>query len=161
MGGTVDAVWDRDALSAVNVDDRFRYVRQLSRLLKDGGNMLLDTPLYDEKEYLGDPHPVTDDDLHRLFGGGEAGGVGGDCEGIGGDDSGCYTEEDDAGRGDSSYKGKNGGCGNTREADGTEICAFESELLEVVDGLEVDTWPREYGLSHYVKRIHLLTKKGK
>ena len=171
LGGAVDAVWDRDALSAVDVVDQKRYAAHLDGLLRPGGRILMDTPLYDEAEYQGDPHPITDEDLARLFGP-----VLEDKDGaqeeqgeeqadtrvaqkrsqlIGSSvDSGCVMNDED---GDEAAKESDRGETKDRGV-GEGAGKYEVRLLEVVDTGE--TWPKEYGMSYYVKRIHLLTKKN-
>jgi len=67
LKGPVDAVWDRDAFSAVNLEDRKRYVDVLKAVLKPGAKILMDTPQFDSEEYDGDPHPVSDGDLMNFF----------------------------------------------------------------------------------------------
>ena len=134
----MDAIWDRDAFSAVNVEDQERYANQLFRLLKKGGAILMDTPLYDADEYQGDPHPVNDEDFEKCFGGG-GGGVGG----------GLIKEmEAEATNGPVEAKGTDGPMESKAR--------FEVKLLEVVEVEE--TWPQEYGMTSYIKRIHLLKK---
>lgn len=169
----------------------------------------MDTPLYNASEYQGDPHPVLDEDIQRMFEGrvrvvlksdddatrggrgGRDGGrdvIDGGVEGAGGGrkchDSGCYLSEEaggtregnrGGGRGYSSCDGdvkvvaeqgaedadegvSGRGIGGSGDLEAVQSGSqFDVELLEVVDPGE--SWPEEYGMTSYLKRIHLFTKK--
>lgn len=67
-GGRVDAIWDRAALVAIDPATRPRYVEALTRVLRDGGVILLVTFCYDQSKLPGPPWSVTDDEVHTLFG---------------------------------------------------------------------------------------------
>ena len=68
-GGRVDAIWDRAALVAIDPATRPRYVEALSRVLREGGVILLVTFAYDQTKLPGPPWSVGDDEVQALFGG--------------------------------------------------------------------------------------------
>lgn len=71
-GGRVDGIWDRAALVAVDPATRLRYVEALTRVLREGGVILLVTFTYDQSKLPGPPWSVSDDEVQALFGAGFA-----------------------------------------------------------------------------------------
>ncbi len=66
--GTVDAVYDRAALVALDPPTRNRYVAGLVGLLSAGGKILLVVFDYDGRKLDGPPWPVGPAEVERLFG---------------------------------------------------------------------------------------------
>jgi len=66
--GSVDAVWDRGALVAMNFEDRERYVQSLLPLMNSTTRYMVDTFQYDKSQYTGPPHPVMEIDMKNLYG---------------------------------------------------------------------------------------------
>lgn len=67
--GTMDIVWDRGALVAVNDEERSRYASVIRSLLSPGFSFALCTVVYDDPSYKGFPRSVPDDEVVKLFGG--------------------------------------------------------------------------------------------
>lgn len=65
--GSVDAVFDRAALVALDQETRTRYAKHLRSLLRIGTKILLITFDYDQTEMSGPPFAVSGDEVHRLF----------------------------------------------------------------------------------------------
>lgn len=65
--GTVDAVFDRAALVALDGPTRIRYAQHLATLLVPGATMLLITFDYDQSAMDGPPFSVSADEVQRLF----------------------------------------------------------------------------------------------
>ncbi|CAF0992482.1 unnamed protein product [Rotaria magnacalcarata] len=66
---TIDWIWDRAALVAVNLSDREQYRDNLLRLMTPGHTRLyLVAVCYDDPELTGPPHSVSDEDVISLFG---------------------------------------------------------------------------------------------
>lgn len=66
--GTMDIVWDRGALVAVNDDERPRYADTVKSLLSPGFSYGLCTVVYDDPFFKGFPRSVPDDEVLNLFG---------------------------------------------------------------------------------------------
>lgn len=66
--GTMDIVWDRGALVAVNDDERPRYASVIKSLLSPGFSYGLCTVVYDDPSFKGFPRSVPDDEVVKLFG---------------------------------------------------------------------------------------------
>lgn len=66
--GLFDAIWDHNALGAVNVGDRSKYVATLLSLLKPDGRILMSAFLYNQIEHTGGaPYSIPTDMLKTLF----------------------------------------------------------------------------------------------
>ena len=65
--GTVDSVFDRASLVALEEDDRLRYADHLRSLVPLDAKMLLITLDYDQAEMSGPPFAVPDEEVERLF----------------------------------------------------------------------------------------------
>ena len=68
LGGTVDVIFDRAALVALDPACRQRYVDGLHRLLKPGGHLLLIAFAYDQSRIAGPPWSVDADTIESLLG---------------------------------------------------------------------------------------------
>lgn len=68
--GTIDAVFDRAALVALDAEARVRYASHLQSLLPVGARTLLVTFDYDQTVMDGPPFAVSNDEVHLLFRGG-------------------------------------------------------------------------------------------
>ncbi|XP_037498621.1 thiopurine S-methyltransferase [Rhipicephalus sanguineus] len=66
--GTMDIVWDRGALVAVNDDERPRYASVIKSLLSPGFSYALCTVVYNDPSFKGFPRSVPDDEVVKLFG---------------------------------------------------------------------------------------------
>ncbi|MED5374009.1 MAG: thiopurine S-methyltransferase [Myxococcota bacterium] len=62
-----DAVWDRAALVALNPEQRVRYAALLTKLLRPGGQMLLNVFEYDQDKMSGPPHSVPLDEVKTHY----------------------------------------------------------------------------------------------
>ena len=65
--GQFDAIWDCNALVAVNMDQRQQYADLLISLLRPKGQILMTTFEYEEKLHNRHPFCVKFDELCRLF----------------------------------------------------------------------------------------------
>lgn len=68
LGGSVDAVWDRAALVAIDPDRRADYVTALKRVLAKDGVIVLVTFSYDQAKLDGPPWSIDGAEVERLFG---------------------------------------------------------------------------------------------
>jgi len=68
LGGSVDAVWDRAALVAIDPDRRADYVTALKRVLTRDGVIVLVTFSYDQAKMDGPPWSIDRAEVERLFG---------------------------------------------------------------------------------------------
>jgi len=68
LEGSVDAIWDRGALVAMNIEDRNKYVASILPLMIGTTRYLVDVCQYDKTQYTGPPHPVEDDEMQNLYG---------------------------------------------------------------------------------------------
>lgn len=66
--GTFDRIWDRAAMVALDPARRTLYARVLRSLLKPGGQILLNTFVYDQTQMPGPPHSVTEDEVRAHYG---------------------------------------------------------------------------------------------
>ncbi|XP_075069228.1 thiopurine S-methyltransferase isoform X2 [Mixophyes fleayi] len=66
--GTVDGIWDRGALVAVNPRDRERYANVILPLMNMDARYLLVTVEYDPKLHGGPPFCVPESEVETLFG---------------------------------------------------------------------------------------------
>ena len=64
--GTFDAIWDHNALGAINPDSRAGYAKILSSLLKPGGRILLSNYEYETKRE-GPPYSLPSSLIGQLF----------------------------------------------------------------------------------------------
>ena len=62
-----DAVWDCNALVAINPQDREKYVQKIDSLLKPSGRILLSTYEYDKTLRNAHPFSMPPGDIERLF----------------------------------------------------------------------------------------------
>ena len=62
-----DAIWDCNAIVAVNTEDRNRYARLLVSLLKQNGRILMTTWTYDQTLKTGFPKCMPPDLINDLF----------------------------------------------------------------------------------------------
>ena len=67
VAGQFDAIWDCNALVAVNTEDRHQYVDLLISLLKPGGKILMTTWEYDESLKKGQPFSINEEHIRHLF----------------------------------------------------------------------------------------------
>ena len=67
VGRKFHAIWDRASLSAINPEDRLKYVDLMRSILVPGGRCLLDTDRYDPKFGGPPPHSFSEELLHELF----------------------------------------------------------------------------------------------
>lgn len=63
-----DIIWDRGSLEAINVKDRGRYADLMMSLMAEDAIYLINTRVYDKKEYGGPPLATNTEDLRALFG---------------------------------------------------------------------------------------------
>lgn len=68
LGGSIDAVWDRAALVAIDPDRRGDYVAALKRVLAKDGVIVLVTFSYDQAKLDGPPWSIDRAEVERLFG---------------------------------------------------------------------------------------------
>ena len=68
MTGLFDAIWDHNALVAVNVELRERYVTVLASVLKQGGKILMGTWEYDQREHDSNPYSISTPAIKDWFG---------------------------------------------------------------------------------------------
>ena len=62
-----DVIWDCNAIVALNVEDREKYVQLLVSILKPGGRILMTTWVYEQSLYLRRPFSMTPDMIRGLF----------------------------------------------------------------------------------------------
>jgi len=67
MIGKVDAVYDRGALEAINVNDRQGYVKLMQSLLGKNFRYVLNAYEYDDSEFQGPPRNLPRDEVFNLF----------------------------------------------------------------------------------------------
>ena len=67
LSGHFDAVWDCDALVAINPQDRGKYICKIDSLLKPSGRILLSTYEYDKTYSNTHPYSMPPDDIESLF----------------------------------------------------------------------------------------------
>ena len=67
LGGQFDAIWDCNAMVAINPEDREKYSDTLMALLKPNGRILLTTYEYDQKLKCTFPHTVSEVTVVSLF----------------------------------------------------------------------------------------------
>lgn len=65
--GTFDRIWDRAAMVALDPPRRDRYTRVLQTLLRPGGQLLLNTFVYDQSQMIGPPHSVPEDEARARY----------------------------------------------------------------------------------------------
>lgn len=66
--GQFDVIWDKAALVVIDPTDRTKYASIIISLMAPGCKYLLDTMLYDPKQYTGPPFLVTEEHINSLFG---------------------------------------------------------------------------------------------
>ena len=66
VGRKFHAIWDRASLSAINPEDRLKYVDLMRSILVPGGRCLLTTHRYDPK-FGGPPHSFSEKLLGQLY----------------------------------------------------------------------------------------------
>ena len=67
LTGTVDAIWDHNAIGAVNAEDRTKYVMTLLPLLKPDGRILMSTWEYNQAERNACPFSISLSTVNDLF----------------------------------------------------------------------------------------------
>jgi thiopurine S-methyltransferase len=67
--GTFDRVWDRAAVVALRPDQRRRYTRVIRSLVRPGGQVLVNTFIYDQSKMPGPPHSVPEAELREHYAG--------------------------------------------------------------------------------------------
>ena len=67
VAGPFDAIWDCNAIVAVNIEDRTRYVELLVSLLKPNGRVLMTTWLYEQNLHLRRPFSISPEKIQDLF----------------------------------------------------------------------------------------------
>jgi len=65
--GSVDAVYDRGALGAINVQDRLAYVKLMQKLLGKEFRYVLNADEYDDSMFQGPPRNLPRDEVFNLF----------------------------------------------------------------------------------------------
>ena len=65
--GAFDRVWDRAAMVALDPPRREIYAQVLMRLLRPGGQILLNAFTYDQSEMSGPPHSVPEDEIRARY----------------------------------------------------------------------------------------------
>ncbi|MFT7475248.1 MAG: thiopurine S-methyltransferase [Verrucomicrobiales bacterium] len=68
--GSIDAVFDRAALVALDAETRVRYTEHLRSITRAGARMLLITFDYDQSAMDGPPFAISPDEVERLYGDG-------------------------------------------------------------------------------------------
>ena len=68
VAGPFDAIWDCNALVAINAEDRERYVKVLISVLKQAGRILMTTWVYEQSIHLRFPLCVPPEMVEELFG---------------------------------------------------------------------------------------------
>ncbi|RWS18215.1 NHL repeat-containing E3 ubiquitin protein ligase 1-like protein, partial [Leptotrombidium deliense] len=68
FANTVDCVWDRASLIALDKADRKLYVPQISKMLKPKFSYLLETITYEESKMRGPPFSVTPEEVEEHYG---------------------------------------------------------------------------------------------
>lgn len=68
INGSIDCVWDRGSLVAINPVNRQVYAETMRRLMKNEFRYLLSVLDYDPKERKSANHPVSHDDVKNIFG---------------------------------------------------------------------------------------------
>lgn len=63
-----DAIWDCNAIVAINVEDRMKYRDLLVSVLRPGGRILMTTWIYEQSVHLRRPFCVTQEMVRSLFG---------------------------------------------------------------------------------------------
>ncbi|XP_070555398.1 probable thiopurine S-methyltransferase [Ptychodera flava] len=66
--GTFDCIWDRGALAAIDPQDRTRYAKVITPLLRKGGRYLLDLFQLDHESFVGPPYDCKPTDVDDMFG---------------------------------------------------------------------------------------------
>lgn len=67
LAGVFDAIWDHNALGAINPEDRTNYTAKLRLLLKTDGNILLSAFEYNQAEHPTCPFSVPNSLVKKLF----------------------------------------------------------------------------------------------
>lgn len=67
LDGSFDAIWDMNALGAVNPEDRTRYVAKLRSLLKVDGTILMSAYEYNQAEHRTCPFSIPNSLVKELF----------------------------------------------------------------------------------------------
>nr|XP_034314033.1 probable thiopurine S-methyltransferase [Crassostrea gigas] len=68
LEGSMNAVWDRGSLVAINREDRQRYVKLITSLLAPDCRYLVETLEFDETKFPGPPFCVSEQQFYDLFG---------------------------------------------------------------------------------------------
>lgn len=69
--GMFDRVWDRAAIVALDPERRRRYAQVIRRLVRPGGQILVNAFTYDQSQMPGPPHSVPEDELRAHYDGWE------------------------------------------------------------------------------------------
>ena len=67
FAGPFDAIWDCNAIVAINTEDRERYVELLISLLKQKGRILMTTWVYEQSIHLRRPFSMPPEMIEDLF----------------------------------------------------------------------------------------------
>ena len=67
LTGSFDAIWDSNAIVAINAGDRVAYAKTLLSLLKPDGKMLMATWEYNQAERSRHPFSITSSIIKELF----------------------------------------------------------------------------------------------
>ena len=67
IAGQFDAIWDRSAIIAINVEDRQQYASLLESLLKPSGRILMTTLIYEQSVHPRFPFCINREIIHDLF----------------------------------------------------------------------------------------------
>ena len=65
--GQFDVIWDCNAIVALNVEDRDKYVQLLVSVLKPGGRILMTTWVYEQSIHFSRPFSMPPDMIRGLF----------------------------------------------------------------------------------------------
>jgi thiopurine S-methyltransferase len=65
--GQFDVIWDCNAIVALSVEDRDKYVQLLVSVLKPGGRILMTTWVYEQSIHISRPYSMPPDMIRGLF----------------------------------------------------------------------------------------------
>lgn len=66
--GKFDAIWDRGSFCAINIEDREKYAKVVTGLLKIKGKYMVNIFTYNKTKFGGPPHSMNEDDILKYFG---------------------------------------------------------------------------------------------
>ena len=67
LTGSFDAIWDSNAIVAINASDRAAYAKKLLSFLKPDGKMLMATWQYNQAEHSRHPFSIPSPTIRELF----------------------------------------------------------------------------------------------